>query len=81
MHIAGLQISLIPPAVVVPLQTVIVGVHGERILPVGQDEVGVPVKALGPALCHADHAPVALAVAHIAVSGSCSAKGVNEARL
>lgn len=81
IHIAGLNISLILPAVVVPLQTVKVGVHRERILPAGQDEVGVPVEALGPALCHADHAPVALAAAHIAVSGSCSTKGVKEARV
>lgn len=80
-HIAELEWSWILPAVVVPPEAVKVGVHGERILPVGLDEVGVPVEALGPALCHADHAPVALAVAHVAVSWSCSAGGVREARL
>lgn len=65
---------------VVPPQAVKVGVDGERILPVGLDEVGVPVEALGPALRHADHAPVALAVAHVAVSWSCSAGGARERR-
>lgn len=63
------------PAVVV-LQTIKVWVHSVGILPVGQDEIGMPVQALSSVLCHADHTSVALAVAHIAVGGSCNAGGV-----
>lgn len=62
--------SLIIPAVVISLQTIKVGVHAERIPPVCQNEVGVPVETLHAVLCHTDDTPVRLSVSHIAVSGS-----------